>query len=93
MRVGGAQNPLNGSDYGRTNWNIGWLVGGRFSVVVLNRPNIKHLFLARFSDIMQLNLHMSEKSCNFAGKIRVQDTLDMHKHTIDNYDRNEPHRV
>jgi len=36
---------------------------------------------------------MSEKSSIFAGKIRVQDTLDMHKHTIDNYDRNKPHRV
>ena len=39
--------------------------------MVLNRPNIKHLFLARFSDNMQLNLHMSEKSCNFAAEIGI----------------------
>ena len=66
MRVGGAQKTLNGSNYGRTNWDIGWLVGGRFSVVVFDRFNIKHVFLARFSDNMQLNLHMSEKSSTFA---------------------------
>ena len=62
MRVGGAQNPLNGSDYGRVIRIVSRFAGGRFSVVVFDRFNIKHVFLARFSDNMQLNL-LAEMKC------------------------------